>query len=165
MSDDPTQVLRVYFVVDCATLAVTPTEKQWDDLTTAAKKKLLAAGILSYAKASQNFISVSKRAQGTGLMKYTLGCFEVDADDKARALDLLATAATAYSVTGTARNKFALCLQAELRQAALDLGYAAAQANKINVTVINTAFDRMTAISQAQAYIAANDAIWHSAEK
>ena len=73
MSDDPTQVLRVYFVVDVSTLAAVPNEAQWQALTQAARGKPLAAAITGYARASQNYISASKRAQGTGLKTRTRG--------------------------------------------------------------------------------------------
>jgi hypothetical protein len=165
MPDDPMQVLRCYFVVDVSTLAVKPTEIQWQTLTQRELTKPLAQAILGYARASQNQIAVTKRAQGTGAMKYTLGCFEIDVDDKAAALAVLNAQAAARSVTGSVIQKFTGVLQAELREAAVDLGYSTAQANKINVTVLNDPgiFDRMSAIAKAQAYLAANDAIWHAA--
>jgi hypothetical protein len=167
MNDDPMQVLRVYFVVDVSAMPATPAEAPWRALMQQARSKPLAAAIVGYARASQNFISGSKRALGTGLMKYTLGCFEIDTDNRAAALSALNTQAAARGVSGTATQKFAGVLQAELREAAVDLGYTTTQANKIAVTVVNDpgAFDRMSAINRAQTYLAANDATWHTASE
>lgn len=164
MSDDPLQVLRVYFVVDVSTLAAVPNEAQWQALFIQAKTKPLAAAILGFARASQNLISTHKRALGTGAMKYTLCVFEIDADDKAAALDVLNVQAALRSVTGTAAQKFTGVLLAELREAAVDLGYSTAQANKIALTVLNDpgVFDRTAAILKAQQYLAAQNGIWHS---
>lgn len=165
MSDDPTQVLRLYFVIDVSTLAAVPTEAQWQSLIQQAKTKPLAAAILGFARASQNFITAHKRALGTGLMKYTLGVFEIEASQKAAALTLLNTEAAKDSVIGSATAKFAGTLQHELRQAAVDLGYTTTQANKLVVTVINAPglFDRDSAMAAAQQYLADNDAVWHAA--
>jgi hypothetical protein len=164
LGDDPLSVLRLYFVIDVSTLAATPTEAQWHALITQTKTKMLSAGIIALARSTKNYINASFRAQGTGLMKYTLGGFEINADDKDEALALLNSAATTYSVTGNATEKFAGCVQTELRAAALDLGYSAAQANKINVAVVNEpgAFDRASAIEAVQAYLAANAAVWYA---
>ncbi len=50
MSDDPTQVLRIYFVIDVSTLAITPTEVQWRALAQQARTKPLAQAIIGYAR-------------------------------------------------------------------------------------------------------------------
>lgn len=166
MADDPTQVLRVYFVVDVSAMAAVPTEDQWRSLVQVARGRPLCTAIIGFVRASQNDISLHKRAQGTGLMKLTMGVFEIDQDDKAAALTILNTIAASYSVTGTALVKFAGCLQKELRDAAVSLGYTTTQANKLTVTVLNPAgvFDRDGATQAVQAYLATNDAIWHAAQ-
>lgn len=165
MPDDPTQVLRLYFVVDVSTMAATPTEDQWRSLVLAARSKPLATAILGFVRASQNEIALHKRTQGTGLMKLTLGMFEIDQDDKQAALTALNMIAASYSVPGNATAKLAGCLQTELRAAARDLGYTTTQANKLVVTVINApgVFDRDSAIAAVQQYLADNDAVWHAA--
>lgn len=164
MSDDPLQVLRIYFVIDVTTLA-TPTEQQWQDLMRAARDKPLAAAIRGFARSSVGLLECSKRARGTRLMQLTMCVFELDADHKAEALTILNAQATARGVSGTPMQKFAGVLQAELRESAVGLGYTTTQANKLTVTVINTpgVFTRMEAITAAQNYLANNDAIWHGA--
>lgn len=166
MADDPTQVLRVYFVVDVSAMAVIPNEGQWQALVQAARGRSLCTAIIGFVRASQNDISLHKRAQGTGLMKLTLGMFEIDIEHKQTALTVLNTIAASYNVTGTALAKFAGCLQKELRDAAVSLGYTTTQANKLTVTMLNPAgvFDRDGATQAVQAYLATNDAIWHAAQ-
>ncbi len=160
-TDDPAQVLRVYYTIDVSTLAATPTEAQWQKLLNAASEKPLSAYINAHALTSENFISNTRRARGTGLMKWTLGGFEISQAQKTAARAFLDTQAAVWGVSGTPKAEFKGVLQGELRQAATDLGYTTAQANKINVTVVNvTALDRTNAVADVKAYLVTNHAIW-----
>jgi hypothetical protein len=62
------------------------------------------------------------------------------------------------------QQKFTGVLTGELRDAALGLGYTSTAANKLSVTLINGngTFPRDLAIAAAQAYLAANAAIWYA---
>jgi hypothetical protein len=161
-ADNPALVLRLYCVIDVSAMAATPTEEQWQALIARTKRKPLASAIISFAKASQNYLSASFRSLDA---KRTLAWFEIDAADKSAALTTLNTQATADSVSGSVTAKFVGVLQYELRAAAVDLGYTQTQANKLVVTVVNDpgVFDRASAIEKVIAYLAANAAVWGSA--
>ena len=152
--------IRVYLVIHAATTA-TPTEQQWRDLISGTKGKPMASAIVSSAKAAQNHISATKRNEGTDAMRYTMGGFELSRDDVTDLLAVLDTEALVHSVTGTNVEKFEGVLEAELQDAATDLGYAAQAAN-ISVTVIS-ATDPDAAELAVQAYLVANAGIWYAA--
>lgn len=157
--------LRVYLVIHANTVAI-PTENQWQALMNATKGKPMASAIVLAARSACNHITVSKRNLGTNTMRYTLGIFEIEDNQQAALLTLLDTQALAHNVTGSVRTKLAGVLQAELRAAATDLGYGA-QANNLTLTLVNAAiantFDVDVAVTQVQAYLAANAAIWYAA--
>lgn len=155
--------LRIYFVVNSGTL--TPTELQWTQFFQQAKTKPLASAILAAAKASQNFIAASKRSLGTGnVLKNTLCAFEVDSEDAAAVIAVLDAQAALRGISGTRTQKFVGCLQAEMREAVVDLGFTVNQANNLTVTLVNTVgqFTRDAAISAVQSYLATNSAVWHA---
>lgn len=155
--------IRVYFVVNSG--ALTPTETQWRNFFLQAKTKPLATAILAAAKSSQNFIAASKRSQGTGnVLKNTLCAFEVDSEDAAAVIAVLNAQAALRGISGTVTQKFVGVLQAEMREAVVDLGFTVNQANNLTVTLVNTVgqFARDAAMAASQQYLATNTAVWHA---
>lgn len=151
--------IKVFIVVNAGTL--TPTEQQWQNFFAQAATKPLASAIIQAARASQNFISASKRSQGAAaLLKNTLVVFEVDDSQVSAIVAVVNAQATARSITGTVQQKFVGVLLAELREAARDLGVSVANSNQITMTVVGYG-DRATAIAAVQAYLAANAGIWY----
>ncbi len=164
-----TDHLRVYSVVFANFAAGSVTEDQWLALADAAKVQPLSAAILDAARGrgAQCYITARKRSQNAAaLLLYTLVGFEVDREDVDALLVVLNTQAALFGIPGAARVKFAGVFQAELRAAAADLGYPVTAQNKLSVTLVNgdieNTFQRDVAIAQAQAYLAANTAIWYS---
>lgn len=155
--------VRVYFVVNSG--ALTPTETQWRAFFQQAKTKPLATAILAAAKSSQNFIAASKRSQGTGnVLKNTLCAFEVASEEAAAVIAVLDAQAAVRGVTGTRTQKFVGVLQAEMREAVVDLGFTVNQATNLTVTLVNTVgqFTRDAAITAVQQYLLTNTAVWHA---
>lgn len=64
------------------------------------------------------------------------------------------------NITGTNQQKFVGVLLAEMKESAIDLGFSVAQSNQISMAIVGFG-DRATAISQVQAYLAANAGIWY----
>lgn len=156
--------VRVYFVVNAGTL--TPNESQWTSFFQQARTKPLATAIMDAAQASQNRISASKRSQGAGaVLKNTLCAFEIASEFVAGCITVLNAQAAIRGIGGSLSNKFVLVLQGEMRDSVVDLGFTVPQSQQLTVILVNTAgvFDRASAIAAAQAYLAANDAVWHAA--
>jgi len=159
--------LRAYFVIH-ANIVTSPTENQWNTLLSTTKNKPMANKIRSVATSAPNFITATKRNLGTNTNKYTLCIFQLEDQYQDEALAFLNTQADNRGIVGTTREKFAGVLQAELREAATDLGTPySTMAGQLTVTLINAAiantFDVPIAIQQVQAYLAANAAIWYAA--
>lgn len=154
--------VRVYFIISTGTLP-SPTEVKWGQLIQQDKTKPLSAAILAAARASQNYISASKRSFD---LKYTLCSFEVEDRQVAGITAVLNAQAVIRGVTGTLKQKFTGVLTGELRESALDLGYTVNQSNQLAVTLINNGgFDRMTAIAAVawpDGYLALNAALWYA---
>ena len=152
---------RVYIEILSGVVA-TPTAQQWSDLFTQAKTYPLATAILNAARLPHNRITNKKHAIGAGHeLKRTIVGFEVDARDIAAITTVVNAEAGSRSITGTLPEKFMGVLEAELQDAATDLGYGA-QADQLTINWY-TFGDRGAAISAAQTYIATNTAIWHEA--
>lgn len=153
--------VKVYIVVNAGTL--TPTEQQWRDFFQQAATKPLASAILQAARASQNFISATKRSQGAAaLLKNTPVVFEVDGQYVDDILVVVNAQAVIRGVNGTAQQKFVGVLQSELRESGRDLGLTTPQSNQISMTVVGYGV-RATAIAAVQAYLASNSGIWYGA--
>ena len=152
--------IKCYIVVNAGTL--TPTENQWVSFFQRAATKALASAILQAARASQNFISATKRSQNaSALLKNTLVVFEIDAQFVDDIVTVVNAQASIRSITGTVQQKFVGVLQAELRESGRDLGLSVANSNQISMTVVGYGL-RATAIAAVQAYLAANAAIWYA---
>lgn len=165
--------IRIYLDIGTGTLP-SPSDVQWLALMGRARTKPLSAAILAAARAAQNFISATKRSQGTGqINKHTLVCFEVERDQVSAIQAVLDAQAALRSIVGNNFVKIPAVLLAELRDSAVDLGYTVAQANQLSVTLINQPGYPQTwsrgypdsgagAIPQAQAYLAARAAVWYA---
>lgn len=154
--------IKVYIVVNSGTIS--PTENQWRSFFQQLATKSLSSAILQAARASQNFISATKRSQNaSALLKNTLVVFEVDDSDVNVIVAVVNAQATVRSVTGTVRQKFVGVLLAELREAGRDQGLTTPQSNQITMSVVGYG-DRATAIAEVQAYLAANAGIWYGAQ-
>lgn len=154
--------VRVYFIIKTT---LNPSESAWLSLVQQEITKPLASAIITAARASQNFISASKRSYGTGyIRKWTLGGFEVDGEQVAAITALLNAQAIVRGVSGVLKQKFEGVLQAELREAAVDLGYTVPQSQTMTVTMVNGngSFERYAAIAMVQAELVANAAIWYA---
>ena len=170
MASDEVRVYAVIFANFTAGSAAV-SEANWRLLTNAARLQPLSAAILAAAqgRGAEKFIAANKRSQNAAHLRlYTLVGFELDRTDVDALLVILDAQAAVHGVPGNNRAKFAGVFQAELRAAALSLGYTQANANKLSVVLINgdvpNTFSRDVAIAQAQAYLAANTAIWHAPE-
>lgn len=155
--------IRCYFAVNSGTL--TPSEPQWVSFFQQARTKPLATAIINAARASQNFISASKRSQGAGnVLKNTLCAFEIASENVQACLNVLNVQAAIRGVTGTTTQKFVGVLQAEMREAVVDLGFTVLQSQQLTVTLVNTVgqFARDNAIAAVQSYLAANAAAWYA---
>ncbi len=151
--------IKCYIVVNSGTL--TPTENQWQQFFAQAATKVLASAIIQAARASQNYISATKRSQNaSALLKNTLVVFEIDRDLVDDILAVVNAQATARGVSGTARQKFVGVLQVELREAGRDQGLTTPQSNQISMSVVGYGL-RADAIAAVQAYLAANTGIWY----
>ena len=150
--------IKCYIVVNAGSL--TPTEPQWVNFFQQAATKALASAIQQAARASQNFISASKRSQGA-LLKNTLIAFEVDDEFLDDIVAVVNAQAVVRSVTGTVQQKFVGVLQAELREAGRDMGLTTPQSNQISMTVVGYG-NRTNAIADVQVYLAANASIWYA---
>jgi len=154
--------IKVYLVIEAQTVT-TPTEQQWRDLFSRARTYPLATAILAAVRHAQNDIQAHKRSLNiTYLLKWTLIDFEINAEDVASIRDIVNTQAVLRSIIGTLPQKFTAVLQAELRDAAVALGYTQTQANKLIMTLVSYG-DRTTAELAAQQYLATNTHIWHEA--
>lgn len=152
--------VKVYIVVNSGSL--TPTEPQWISFFQQARTKALASAIVTAARASQNFISATKRSQNaSALLKNTLLVFEVDDQFIDDIVVVVNAQATIRSVTGTVQQKFVGVLLSELREAGRDMGLTTPQSSQITMSVVGYG-DRATAIAAVQAYLAANAGIWYA---
>lgn len=159
--------LRCYFVIHANTVVV-PSEVQWQALLNQTRTKPFANAIIQAARAAQNFISASKRSQNAlQLRRFTMCGFEIEDSQVTSLLAVLNTQCAARNITGNQRTKFKLLIQAELREAATDLGYGA-QALLLFIERDLLAGDGIVglgttqnAITEAQAYLAANSSIWY----
>jgi hypothetical protein len=153
--------IRVYAVIFADFPSGSVSEAQWQDLTQAAKTQPLSSAVIAAVRAAQNNITASKRSQNAAHLRlYTVVGFEIDRDDVDDLLIVLNAQAVIHNVTGSNVQKFQGVLQAELRAAALGLGYTQVQAGKLSV-IQAIATDRQTAIQQAQTYLANNAEIWY----
>lgn len=160
--------LRCYFVIHAATVA-TPTEIQWVALLNQTRMKPFASAIIQAARAAQNFISASKRSQNAAqLRRFTLCGFEIDSSTYDALIAFMEAQCTIRGITGTQRQKFKALIQAELQEAAVDLGYGA-QAPNIKIERDLSAGDGIVglgtlqnAINEVKAYLAANAGIWYA---
>lgn len=151
--------LKLYIVVNSGTL--NPTENQWQNFFATAATKPLASAIVQAARASQEFVSATKRSQNAAaLLKNTLVAFEVNNDYVPAIVTVINAQAALRSINGTTQQKFVNVLQAELREAGVAQGLTVPQSNQITMSVVGYG-DRATAISQVQAYLAANAGIWY----
>jgi hypothetical protein len=146
-----------------ANTAAVPSEAQWLALVSAAKAKPTASAVLAAANGlgAEKYITAQKRSAGAGFVRrYTLAGFEVDD----ACIDSITTVVNAQAavygiVEPTLPARFVAVMEAELQEAATDLGYGAQAAN---LTIPWYAFgDRGVAIDAAQAYLAAQAAIWY----
>lgn len=154
--------VRVFFVISTGTLP-SPSEAQWVSLVQKDKTQPLSAAVLAAARASQNYISASKRSYD---LKYTLCTFEVEDSQVAGITAVLDAQAALRGVAGTLKQKFTGVLQGELRDSAVALGYTVNQSNQLAVTLINNGgFDRMVAIAATawpDGYLFINRALWYA---
>lgn len=152
-------MIRVYLAIH-ADVAVTPSEEQWQELVAAAKNKPLATAIRQAARKAQHYIQADKRSYGTGeVRRWTMAGFEIDGDSVSDIRAVVNAQAAVHGCVGTLAERFICVLQAELQEAATDLGYGAQAAN---LTIPWYAYGaRGEAISTAQQYIADHDAVWH----
>jgi hypothetical protein len=158
MADDN---IRVYAVIFADFPSGSVSEEQWQTLMQSAKEQPLSSAVIAAVRAAQNNITANKRSQNAAHLRlYTVVGFEIDIADVDDLLVVLNAQAVIRNVTGTAVQKFQGVLQAELRAAALSLGYSGANANKLSV-IQAIATDRETAIQQAQTYLANNAEIWY----
>jgi hypothetical protein len=151
--------IKVYIVVNSGTL--TPTEPQWISFFQQLATKALSSAIVTAARASQNFISATKRSQNaSALLKNTLVGFEIDDADVTSITAVVNAQATIRSVTGTLQQKFVGVLLAELRESGRDMGLTTLQSNQITMSVVGYG-NRDTAMTAVKAYLAANVGIWY----
>lgn len=163
---DATNCIRVYAVIDGGTFFSLYSEDEWNAVLAWFLTESSLALIEQIAVCSHNHIALSKRNQGTGVAaRYTFITFEIDADQRTQFVNYVNNRAAQLSITGNLSQKAIGILQSEIRDAAVKAGYSAPQAVKLKVTLVNTpgVFDRAAAIAAAQAYLAANDALWHAA--
>lgn len=153
--------IRVYAVIFADFAAGAVTEQQWQTLMQATRLQPLSSAVIQAVRAAQNNITASKRSQNAAHLRlYTVVGFEINSADVEALLVVLNAQAVIHGVTGTNVQKFQGVLQAELRLAALGLGYTPTQANKLSV-IQAIATDRQTAITQAQTYLANNAEVWY----
>lgn len=153
--------IRVYAVIFADFAAGSVSEAQWQALMNAAKAQPFSSAVIQAVRAAQNQITANKRSQNPAHLRlYTVVGFEIDNADVDSLLVVLNAQAAIHGVAGTSVQKFQGVLQAELRAAALSLGYSGANANKLSV-IQAIATDRATAIAQAQTYLANNAARWY----
>lgn len=153
--------IRVYLLIDAS---ATRAQGQWDALIQAAKNKPMILAVRNAANDNANPCNqVNVNLFSTNpVRRYVIGDFEI-ADPNIAALEAVCDSeVTAFNITGVTGyvQKFPAVIQAELRAAATDLGFGAL-APLLSVTLIGFHLtDRLQAIAQAQAYLAANSAVW-----
>jgi hypothetical protein len=151
---------RAYAAIHAATVAV-PDDTQWGALFAQTKTYPLAAATLAAARNACEFFTHRKRSRNAAqLNRYTLVGFEI-ADQHLSAIRAIAAEQAAIRSIAEAdpQVRYMAVLEAELQDAATDLGYGA-QAQNLTVAWF-TAGARQNAISAAQAYLAANAGIWY----
>jgi hypothetical protein len=159
--------LRVYAAINAAFSVGQIDAGDWDDLTAAALLQPMSAAIMAAAPGRGAQCRIATRRHSANAAHLYLNLimgFECHGDDVVALLDVLDEEAAAHGVVGSTRDKFAGVFQAELRAAAVGLGYTQTNADKLTVALINAGIDntfrRNVAKQQAQAYIADNAAIW-----
>jgi hypothetical protein len=148
-----------------ADTAGAPSEAQWQALMSATKDKPVAQAILTAADnstgAAQRYVTARKRSLGTELRRWTMAGFEITNGEIAGVAAVVNAQAALRGLSGVTplAARFIAVLEAELQEAAEDLGYGA-QAALLTIPWY-TYGTREDAITAAQAYLAANTVIWH----
>lgn len=158
----------LYLVIHVAT-AATPTLAQW----AALRNRVVQDGTMWQAvlQASSNLntqASFHKFSQGAGqVSRYCLVRLDFTNEHKDSLLATLDAEATARSITGTLEQRVSGVLQAELREAALSLGYTQTQANQITIDrleieTLTSDADWQTLKQRVQTYLQTNSTIWYA---
>lgn len=147
---------RAYIVIDAG---ASRTVQQWNDLKGAVKNKpmLLKIRQLGEPRDKPHLKVIDSRLSLN--TRFAFVRFIVDDADEAEALNTLNTQCSNRGITGNVRTKFTSLIQAELREAAIDLGYTAGQANNLVVTMVafgNTA----NSIEELGTWWTSNAAAW-----
>ena len=144
--------IRVYLVID-ASAARTPA--QWNSLINAVKDKPMVLAVRLAANVRDmphNHVNINRPSTSA---RFMLGDFEIDKVDATELLAVLAAQCTARGIAHTTiRADFAALIQAELREAAIDLGYTPAQAANLSVGIVGYG-ERLAAIAEGQAWLVA----------
>jgi len=147
--------LRCYLIIDAS--APRPAEI-WQALIAAVKDKPMVAAVRDAAHGAMpcNAVNIN-RPSSDG--RYRLGDFEIDRADVDDLLVVLEAQCALRSITGNKQVKFTQLIQAELREAGVDLGYTPAQAANLSVELIGLGA-RMDAINEAIAWLIAHMGDW-----
>jgi len=154
MSDE----VRCYFVIDASAPRSTG---QWWNLIQAAKAKPLLKAVQQASNAHMpcNKVNVCPSVS----LRYVLIEFEIDRRDRPNLIALLEAQCILRGILGGMFAKFEGLLQAELREAAVDLGYTVGQAEALSVNVIGLG-DRKTAIKEAHIWFEPYRVEWEIVE-
>jgi len=153
--------VRVYLQIDAG---ATRTQGQWDALIGAVKNKPMVLAVRNAASDNVNPCNqVNVNLFSTNpVRRYVIGDFEI-ADPNITALQAVCDSeitAFGLSSAGGYVARFPRVIQAELQQAATDLGFGALAPSLIVTLIGFHLTDRNQAIAQAQAYLIANSSIW-----
>ena len=151
------EALRGYYVLDAG---VSRTVNQWNALKVQAATKPLMQAIIT-AASGRNQPNLKVISTRIGLdTRYALVRIAVDASDWPDLQTTLIVQSVARAVVALDdQGRFVGVLEAELREAATDIGYTIPQS--LNLVVIGIGYGtEAVAAAAARAYIAANKAAW-----
>lgn len=158
----------LYLVIHVTTVA-TPTLPQWAALRNrVVQDAIMWKAILQASTNLNTQASFHKFSQGVGQVnRYCLVRLDFDNQHKDTLLATLNAEATARSITGTLEQRVSGVLQAELREAALALGYTQTQANQIaidrlEIETLTSDADWQALKQRVQTYLQNNSAIWYA---
>lgn len=153
--------IRCYILIDASATRAAST---WNNILNAAKSKPMIQAVRDKATTRDlphNRVNLD-RLSLSPVRRYAIGDFEIDTNDASDLVAVLTAECTRRLILDSGNQaKFRALIEAEIREAAVDLGFTAI-APLIVVTLIGFGA-RQTAIANAQAYIAANIAAWEDA--
>lgn len=148
--------LRCYVLIDAS---APRDQEQWEALIGAAKDKPMALAIRQavHGLGPQNHINLNRPSLTA---RYMLGDFEIHREDKAGLLVVLNEQCAIRGIVEVgALAKFESLLQAELREAVVDLGYTVPQSENLIFSVLGFG-EMFVAIDQVRLWFLANIEEW-----